>query len=130
MEQITSILDSSPGLRAAVERAKNYVPKTRTGKGPNRPEPTTPKSTGARDGTRSNKGNHHNGQKATFAIDGMVGFGLEEGYDEGEYPLKNSFLLDSAAPIHVYNNYSRFKNFIPTTSTDSLRTGNSFARIE
>jgi hypothetical protein len=60
----------------------------------------------------------------------MVGFGLEEGYDEGEYPLKNSFLLDSAAPIHVYNNYSRFKNFIPTTSTDSFRTGNSFARIE
>ncbi|OXV09936.1 hypothetical protein Egran_02301 [Elaphomyces granulatus] len=130
MEQITSILNSSPGLRVAVERAKNYVQKTRTSEGPNRPESTTPKSTGARDRTKNNKGDHHNEQKTTFAIDGMVGFGLEEGNDEGEYPLKNSFLLDSAAPIHVCNNYSRFKNFIPTTSTDSLRTGNSFARIE
>jgi transposase InsO family protein len=62
---------------------------------------------------------------------GRDGFGVEEESDEErEYALKNSFLLDSAAPIHVCNNYSRFKTFTSATGEDSLRAGSSFTRIE
>jgi hypothetical protein len=60
---------------------------------------------------------NNKGQKATFAIDtsGRAGFGFEEATDEGEYALKNSFLLDSAAPYAF-----------PITIPDSRHSGDGY----
>jgi hypothetical protein len=60
---------------------------------------------------------NNKGQKATFAIDtfGRAGFGLEKATDEGEYALKNSFLLDSAAPYTF-----------PITIPDSRHSGDGY----
>src|SRR5256885_611961 len=47
-----------------------------------------------------------------------------------EYHLRNSFILDSGATIHVCNNRMRFKTFRQTSSDDSLYAGNSIISIE
>ena len=47
-----------------------------------------------------------------------------------EYHLRNSFILDSGATIHVCNNRIRFKTFHQTSFDDSLYAGNSIISIE
>jgi hypothetical protein len=131
MKQVTLALEKSPGLRAAVERAKQWVQKQRPNTDkhhPNSSTRATPKSTG--DGR--SKMDDNKGQQATFAIDTSrkAGFGLQEGTDEEEYVLKNSFLLDSAASIHVCNSYDRFKTFEPTAEVETLRNGDTFTEIK
>jgi hypothetical protein len=48
---------------------------------------------------------------------------LHNGSEEDEhreYELKNSFLLGSAAPVHVCNNRERFTNFTPADGKQKL----------
>jgi hypothetical protein len=72
--------------------------------------------------------------QATFAFASVVQtFSLHNGSEEdelhGEYELKDSFLLDSAAPIHVCNNKERFTEYTPTDRTKMLRAADSFLPI-
>src|SRR4029077_2322680 len=119
MDRIQSTLENSPRLLAAVDRARQWVKKYRTKQGEEQHHSD-------KEGRK-----HHQ----SFAIQSpRSGFSLEGGNDsydnEEEYKLRDSFLLDSAASIHVCNNRSRFTTFTPSTGKETMRAANSFAVIQ
>jgi GAG-pre-integrase domain len=119
MDRIQSALENSPRLLAAVDRARQWVKKYRTKQGEEQ--------------HHSDKAGRKHHQ--SFAIQSpRSGFSLEGGNDsydnEEEYKLTDSFLLNSAASIHVCNNRSRFTTFTPSTGKETMRAANSFAVIQ
>jgi hypothetical protein len=46
-----------------------------------------------------------------------------------DYDLRNSFILNSGASVHVYNARNRFYNFIPASEDDILYAGNTVIPI-
>jgi hypothetical protein len=119
MDRIQSALENSPRLLAAVDRARQWIKKYRTKQGEEQ--------------HHSDKEDRKHHQ--SFAIQSLrSGFSLEGGNDsydnEEEYKLRDSFLLDSAASIHVCNNRSRFTTFTPSTGKQTMRAANSFAIIQ
>ena len=46
------------------------------------------------------------------------------------YHLRDSFILDSNANIHVYNNRTRFQSFKPTSDDEFLYAGNIIVSIK
>lgn len=47
----------------------------------------------------------------------------------GEYPLKNSAILDTGTTIHIFNNLMRFQNFQHAQEGDGVHAGNTFVPI-
>jgi hypothetical protein len=50
--------------------------------------------------------------------------------NSSDYDLRNSFILDSGATVHVCNTRDRFYNFVPASEDDLLYAGNTVIPIE
>ena len=101
-----------PGIKAAVDRARQRVAKTLE----QAAVQGTPKAT---DGSKASL-------EKTRAFSATCYFTASS----SNYSLRDSFILDSGATVHVCNSRDRFHTFSPASKDDLLYTGNTVIPIE